>query len=167
MTFSCYRGYPFLTRPRTRQWLTDAVNEAAAELGYQVLAYVFMPEHVHLLVFPMQAKYNIAGFSRAVKQPVSRHAMQYLEKHEPQWLPKLTRTRGKKMERLFWQSGGGYDRNITEPDTLHATIDYIHENPVRRGLIDKSIDWYWSSARWYAGVRDDDSQRVKIDSIQV
>jgi len=155
-----------LTRPRTRQWLADTINEAAAEHGYQVLAYVFMPEHVHLLVFPKQANYNISVFSRAVKQPVSRRAMQYLEKHEPQWLPKLTRTRGKKTERLFWQSGGGYDRNITEPGTFHATVEYIHENPVRRGLADRAIDWLWSSARWYAGLRDDDSQRVKIDPLQ-
>ncbi len=93
--------------------------------------------------------------------------MQYLQKHEPQWLPKLTRTRGKKTERLFWQSGGGYDRNITEPKTLEATADYIHENPVRRGLVDKATDWSWSSARWYAGVCDEASQQVKIDAMPV
>jgi len=167
LTFSCYRRYPFLTRPRTCQWLADAINQASAELGYKVLAYVMMPEHVHLLVFPNHASYDISAFTRALKQPVSRQAMRYLEKHEPQWLPRLTRTRGKKTERLFWQSGGGYDRNIVEPGTLHATVDYIHENPVRRGLVKQAVDWSWSSARGYAGIHDDDSQHVRIDPIQV
>ena len=32
-------------------------------------------------------------------------------------------------------------------------IDYIHTNPVRRGLVARVEDWEWSSARWYAGLR--------------
>jgi hypothetical protein len=32
-------------------------------------------------------------------------------------------------------------------------IDYLHTNPVRRGLVAKAEDWEWSSARWYAGMR--------------
>ena len=34
------------------------------------------------------------------------------------------------------ESGGGYDRNVTEPKTLTATIDYIHMNPVRAGKVE-------------------------------
>jgi putative transposase len=33
-----------------------------------------------------------------------------------------------------------------------AAIDYIHRNPVRRGLVERAIDWQWSSARWYEGL---------------
>jgi putative transposase len=32
-------------------------------------------------------------------------------------------------------------------------IQYLHGNPVRRGLVAKAEDWEWSSARWYAGLR--------------
>ena len=32
-------------------------------------------------------------------------------------------------------------------------IDYIHLNPVRRGLVERPEDWKWSSFPWYAGVR--------------
>jgi putative transposase len=32
-------------------------------------------------------------------------------------------------------------------------IEYIHANPVRRGLVARIEDWEWSSARWYAGIR--------------
>jgi putative transposase len=45
----------------------------------------------------------------------------------------------------FWQPGGGYDRNITDKDTLVRMIDYIHENPVRKGLVTDPLDWKWSS----------------------
>jgi hypothetical protein len=35
---------------------------------------------------------------------------------------------------------------------LRTMIDYIHANPVRRGLVAKIEDWEWSSAPWYAGI---------------
>ena len=58
---------------------------------------------------------------------------------------------GGSRERLFWQSGGGYDRNIVEPRALQTMIDYLHTNPVRRGLVARAADWHWSSAGWHEG----------------
>jgi putative transposase len=52
----------------------------------------------------------------------------------------------------FWQRGGGYDRNITEPETVWAEIAYIHSNPVRRGLCERPEEWYWSSAADYLAI---------------
>jgi putative transposase len=43
-------------------------------------------------------------------------------------------------------------REVEELKTLQAMIDYIHLNPVRRGLVERSEDWEWSSARFYAGM---------------
>jgi hypothetical protein len=91
------------------------------------------------------------GHPPSHQEPVGQRAVAYLETHAPQWLPKITRRRGGSRERLFWQSGGGYDRNIEEPRTLRAMIDYLHLNPVRRGLVARAADWRWSSAGWYEG----------------
>lgn len=63
----------------------------------------------------------------------------------------MTRCRRPCVERLFWQSGGGFDRNIWEPRTLRAVIDSIHWNPVHRGLVERMMDWRWSSAGWFEG----------------
>ena len=60
---------------------------------------------------------------------------------------------GQRIRHRFWQPGGGYDRNITSTLALRAAIEYIHANPVRRGLVARAEDWEWSSARWYAGLR--------------
>jgi hypothetical protein len=56
------------------------------------------------------------------------------------WLEKITRRRGTRTERLFWQSGGGFDCNITSGKTLLPRIDYIHNNPVRRRLCVRARD---------------------------
>jgi putative transposase len=151
LTFSCFRGYAFLKVERTCQWLADSINEARAELDFELWAYVFMPEHVHLLIFPKRSKYDVPAILQAIKEPVGRKAIKYLRANAAPWLPRITVKRGDRVERRFWQAGGGYDRNVVEPTTVPAMIEYIHANPVRRGLVNQPADWKWSSAGWYEG----------------
>jgi len=112
-----------------------------------------MPEHVHLIVMPRQVGLAIGSFQGAIKERVARHAIKRLEENSPEWLPRITVHEGQRVRRRFWQPGGGYDRNIGSVDTLQRMIDYVHLNPVRRKLVERAIDWEWSSARWYAGIR--------------
>ena len=154
LTFSCYRRLPLLSRDRTREWLVEAIAEAGDRERFDLWAYVIMPEHVHILICPREPGYKIARILWRIKRPVGRLAIAYLLTHAPSYLNKLTVTRGDgTREKRFWQAGGGYDRNVTEPTTLAKVIEYIHLNPVRRGLVERPEDWAWSSARWYAGFR--------------
>ena len=50
LTFSCYQGYRFLQRDRTRRWFVDAVAESRNANPVDLWAYVIMPEHVHILL---------------------------------------------------------------------------------------------------------------------
>jgi len=54
----------------------------------------------------------------------------------------------------FWQRGGGYDRNLVSKQAVLNSIEYIHNNPVRKGLVKSPEDWNWSSAGFYAGKSD-------------
>jgi putative transposase len=152
LTFSCYRQYAFLASDRTRGWFCEALEEARTRFGFQLWAYVLMPEHVHLLVYPGDPQ-QISRFLQAVKEPVARKAIRYLKSNAPAWLARVTVREGPRLRHRFWQPGGGYDRNITSAAALRAAIDYIHANPVRRGLVANVEDWEWSSARWHAGLR--------------
>ncbi|MFL5241495.1 MAG: hypothetical protein ACJ8FY_05250 [Gemmataceae bacterium] len=81
--------------------------------------------------------------------------MSYLREHAPNFLNRLRDEQPNgKVHYRFWQRGGGYDRNVTEPSTLLPMIKYIHDNPVRRGLVARATDWIWSSARFYEGFCD-------------
>ena len=42
-----------------------------------------------------------------------------------------------------------YSFEIHERAKLEEKLRYLHENPVRAGLVDHRTDWQWSSARWY------------------
>ena len=149
LTFSCYKDYQFMTAERTCQWLVETLEETRVKWNFALWAYVFMPEHVHLIVHPRDPRNDIADIRKAIKSPVGRKAIKFIQDEAPKWLPKITRSRGEKTERLFWQSGGGYDRNVIESGTLMKMVDYIHMNPVRRGLVENPEEWIWSSVGFY------------------
>ncbi len=153
LTFTCFRRYRFLERDRARSWFLEALQAARMEHAIELWAYVIMPEHVHLLVYPRNAEASVSEFLQEVKEPVGRKAVQYLKANAPDWLERVTVREGKRIRHRFWQPGGGYDRNVTDPKTLAHMIEYIHANPVRRGLVQNPTDWNWSSARWFAGLQ--------------
>lgn len=150
LTFSCYHGYPFLVRERTCLWLAEYIDNARKKLGFKLWAYVFMPNHAHLIIHFGRNTYDIAEALQEIRSPVSRKALAFLRDQAPEWLPRLKQQRGQRTEYHFWQRGGGYDRNAVEPSTLERMMEYIHMNPVRIGLVHKATDWKWSSAGWYA-----------------
>jgi putative transposase len=153
LTFTCFHRYRFLEAERTCVWFAEAITEARAELDFALWAYVFMPDHAHLLIWPRRERYKVEEILKAIKEPVGRKAVAYLREHAPHWLPRITVRRGRCEEHRFWQAGGGYDRNVTEPVILLSMIDYDHNNPVRKGLVARAEDWKWSSAGWLAGRR--------------
>lgn len=154
LTFSCYRRFRFLARDRVCEWLVESIDNARQCLSFDVWAWVFMPDHVHLVLLPRQTEYDIAMIRRLIKEPVARKAIAYLRNNAPEWLKKLERQRGQRKEHVFWQSGGGYDRNIIQGETLLKIIDYLHENPVRKGFVTRAMDWKWSSAAWFVANED-------------
>jgi putative transposase len=154
LTFSCFHRQPFLSKDRSRQWLVEAIDRARQQHGFHVWAYVIMPEHAHLLVWPSEAEYDISEVLNSIKQSVAKRALIYVRREAPAFLSRMEdhQPNGKTHYR-FWQRGGGFDRNVVEPAIVYRQIDYYHNNPVRRGLCDRPEDWFWSSAADYAGVR--------------
>ncbi len=151
LTFSCFRGCPFLRAERACQWLADAINAARVKLKLSLWAYVFMAEHVHLLIYPNEPDYDVSAILKAIKQPVGSKAIKYLSKYAPHRLERISVRHRNGIERRFWHAGGGFDRNTIEPQVIFAMIDYIHGNPVRKQLVVEPEDWKWSSAGWTEG----------------
>lgn len=150
LTFSCYQRKPLLTNDTWRAMLSESIEAACKECEFQLVAIVYMPEHVHLLVLPLASDPNIGFFLAQLKQPYSKQIKQILMAEESPLLKKLTvRERPGKYCFRYWQEGPGFDRNIYSAKALEASLEYIHNNPVKRGLCKKAADWKWSSARYY------------------
>lgn len=150
LTFSCYQRRPLLTNESWLHELSKSIDQAGCEEQFQLMAFVYMPEHVHLLVFPLEDEPAFGRYLAKIKLPFSRHAKTSLTEANSPLVEQLTvQERPGKTCFRFWQEGPGYDRNIKTKRALLSAIDYIHHNPVRRGLQQRAVDWPWSSARYY------------------
>jgi putative transposase len=181
LTFSCYQRSPLLANDLWRQLLCQAINRAISSHQFALVAFVLMPEHVHLLIdsrgqaartlvgqgrrlrsTPVRAhstQSTVARLSRLladIKRPFSGRVKKILAEGKDPLLSRLTvMERPGKLAFRFWQEGPGYDRNLSSKASVLATIDYIHLNPVRRDIVARAVDWKWSSARWYVSDRND------------
>jgi putative transposase len=154
LTFSCFKRQAFLSKDRSRTWLIEAIDRARTKHRFHVWAYVIMPEHAHLLIWPTEAIYDVSDILNSIKQSVAKRALLYVRRVAPAFLNRMEdRQPNGATHYRSWQRGGGYDRNVVEPRTAHQQIEYFHYNPVRRRLCAKPEDWLWSSAGDYAGVR--------------
>ena len=132
LTFSCYQQQPLLVDDQIRRLFCEAVDRAILGHNFRLLAFVIMPEHVHLLVQPRIAEAQVSDLLFAIKRPSSYRIKQYWQGTNPAQIESLTiRQRPGQMSFRFWQEGPGYDRNLTEPGSIMAAINYIHLNPVR------------------------------------
>ncbi len=152
LTFSCFRGIPFFRKGRCCRWMLEALARGRERGLYALFGFVIMPEHVHVVLLPLQGA-AISGILTALKQPVSKRALLWAREQTPAFLDRMEdRQPNGEVHHRFWQRGGGYDRNLRSPHDVVEKIGYIHANPVRRGLVERAADWPWSSYRaWTTG----------------
>ena len=161
LTFSCYQRLPLLQSDRLREWLAESINSARESQRFDLWGYVFMPEHVHLLLCPLQDGYSISRILSAIKRPVAYRAIGHSKKTQSKLLAQLTsQCPDGTIKHHLWQAGGGYDRNLNTAKAIHEALDYIHNNPVHRGLVERADDWFWSSYGGWWGKREG---RIRID----
>lgn len=110
-TFSTYRQKPLLTNDNWREKLARTIDAANEGLRFQLVAFVFMPEHLHLLTYPLDEKPKFGTWLARVKQPFSKQVKAILIENRSRLLDQLTvRERPGKYCFRFWQEGPGYDR---------------------------------------------------------
>ena len=157
LTFSCFQRLPLFMNDTIKDRFLDNLSAIRNAHHFRLCAGVIMPEHVHLILIPQLPEFPVAPMLNKLKGDFARAVMK-------QWkildAPILSRLRTENGKYHFWQSGGGYDRNVRDDEEFFEKIDYIHANPVKRGLVEQQTDWKWSSARWYAGIKD---SGMKID----
>jgi putative transposase len=150
LTFSCYHRLPLFQNDKIKDLFALRLQQVHEEQRFRLTAWVIMPEHIHLLLVPNLPQYPVSALVHELKGPFGEAV---LERWQELNAPVLERLRDKAGRLHFWLPGGGYDRNIFTAEEWREKFNYIHWNPVVRGLVKEPQDWPWSSARWYAGDR--------------
>jgi hypothetical protein len=99
-----------------------------------------------------EADASIQTVTQILRRLKSSFGKQIIERWRELDAPILARITNAQGRQQFWQAGGGYDRNIFTDQELTEKISYIHQNPIRRGLVESPTAYRWSSARFYDGL---------------
>jgi putative transposase len=149
VTFSTYRRVPVLSNAAFRDRVVETIGTVRAKYWFKLLAYVVMPEHVLMVLWPPEAL-KLAPIVGQIKRESSYkiHAMLdaggmmarrlvHLQKGVPAF--------------QLWQLRG-YDHNCRTEQSVWEKVNYCHWNPVKPGLVKHPEDWAWSSYRSYEGI---------------
>jgi putative transposase len=106
------------------------------------VGFVVMPDHVHAIVWFPEAD-QIGHFMKQWKQRSSVQIKRLIRARLVRYAGTIDSTEP------AWQAGY-YDFNLFTKRKAEEKLAYMHQNPVRAGLVDKAEDWTWSSAGYYA-----------------
>jgi putative transposase len=105
------------------------------------LGYVVMPDHVHAIVW-FEAPGELSRFMKSWKQTSSQKLKRMLRGVAPHYASTIP------LEVPFWQPKY-YPFNLHSQQKAEEKLDYMHKYPVTAGLVQRGIDWKWSSARYF------------------
>lgn len=149
VTCTVLHWIPVFTRPATVEILLDSLRFLMKE-GLTVHAYVILENHLHLIVQSDDLSRHLARF----KSYTARQLITYLsENNIRQILDQLAfYKKAHKSDRAFqfWQESY-HPEWIQNEGMMRQKIEYVHNNPVKRGYVDLPEHWRYSSARNYAG----------------
>ncbi len=138
LTMTVNRWYYLFDRYNRWEILADSVSFCQKNKGLTLHAYVFMLNHIHLIV----ASNDIAGFVRDFKKFTSKQIKINLERTEPKVLSLFIDKQG---HYQFWINTNA-PKKIEHENFYLQKIEYIHNNPVRKNYVIKPEHWLWSSA---------------------
>ncbi|HLX84173.1 MAG TPA: transposase [Terriglobales bacterium] len=153
VTFSCLKRRPYFASAALYDLFVQGLEDMRCRFDMCVYGFVAMPEHVHLLLSePTGVKlaeamhYLKLSFSKRVPGLLSR-AQVSAQKTGAN--PSARSGPALGHGGSFWEKRY-YDRNVRDYREFTLTLQYLHRNPVARGLVVAPEEWKWSSYRHYA-----------------
>ena len=142
---------PLFTRPATTQIILDSFSYRQQHENFKLYAYVILENHLHCIIQTDNLNKAMSSF----KSYTAKLLIDCLKQNNAsKLLKKLAfHKRLHKVDRQYqvWEEGN-HPQLIYDETMLLQKIEYIHNNPVKRGYVDKPTDWRYSSARNYAGM---------------
>ena len=153
-TSVAHHRLPIFRTDKLKQVVCDAYSEVRKNHGILILAYVIMLDHVHALVYSDR---EMSDVLRLLNGVAARRVIQYLKENgfESSLFKLRGEIRGRNHKHSVWHHHSD-SLDIFGEDTFRQKVEYIHNNPVRAGLVSDALDYRYSSARQWAGCQTED-----------
>jgi REP element-mobilizing transposase RayT len=142
------------TRKNHRDAIIESLKYCQKEKGLLIFAYCIMSNHIHM-VANTEAHFELEDVMRDFKKFTSKKILQQII-NEPEsrrdWMLKIFEEEAEKSKKhksyKFWKVGSHAIELFSEK-FVSQKINYIHENPVKAGLVKSAEEWIYSSASNY------------------
>jgi len=155
VTFSVVDNIDIFIRKQFRDIFYESTNYCIKNKGLNVFCYCIMTSHIHLIIGTDDKA--ISDIIRDWKAYTSRHIRKCLEsaKFESRkyWLMKVFKYKGtinpNNKDFQFWQQNN-HPIQLNSNFIVEQKVEYIHNNPVNQGFVEKPEYWLHSSANFYS-----------------
>lgn len=158
ITFATLEWVDVFTRAQYKDIIVESLKHCQQQKGMVLYAWCLMTNHIHLII-GRNGEENIESIIRDFKKYTSVMVMRAIENNEAesrkQWMLRLfsgAALESKKHQKYkFWQDSY-HPVELSTNFLMDQKLDYIHNNPVKDGVVDKPEEYCYSSARNYCGL---------------
>jgi REP element-mobilizing transposase RayT len=142
---------PIFSQPEFVQIILESWKHLQTQRNVKIFAYVILENHLHWIASGEDLSKHVGNF----KSFTARRIIDRM--HERRFETLLGELKyyklRHKIDQAFqlWQEGS-HPEQIQNDEMMWQKIEYIHNNPLRRGYVDDPTHWRYSSARNYAGM---------------
>ena len=151
LTLTINNWLPIFTRPATTKIIYSAWQQLQRESSFKLYAFVILENHLHFVAQSDDLNRDLKYF----KGRTARYILDYLMQNRIDFLLEQLAYRKKlhkKQSRYqLWQEGSK-PKLVESGKILRQKVDYIHQNPVKRGYVALPEHWLHSSAGVYQGL---------------
>jgi REP element-mobilizing transposase RayT len=158
VTFTVVEWLPVFVDEASCKIIVDSLNFCHEKKFLRINAYVIMPTHLHAILFDaefdsVRLKHTLDDFRKFT----GRQLLDFSVRFRPASLMEVFLNHaGGDRQRRFWQPTR-HPEGIRTDRFWKQKLDYIHDNPRRKGLVKSALDWRFSSASfWFDGENQND-----------
>jgi len=131
VTVGTYHKRPFLRGPDRLRLVHDALLELAMKYGWELQAWAVLANHYHFVALSPQSAGTLPRLLSELHTTTATA------------LNALDAAPGRKIWFQYW------DKHLTFMRSYLPRLNYVHNNPVKHGLVADAIEYPWCSARWF------------------
>ena len=150
VTCTVVEWLPLFTNPEVVEILLESLRFLQHERGLTIYAYVIMENHMHMIA----SGEDLGKIMKEFKSFTATQIVTYLKSRNSSDLLRMlqrAKLRHKtESKHQVWQEGS-HPEMIISDEMMRQKIEYIHNNPAKRGYVENPIHWRYSSASNYEG----------------
>jgi putative transposase len=155
---------PVFQTARFKELVCEALKEARASANLLLFAYVVMPDHLHALIGSQRKPSEVLRYVNGISG--HRVISSLKEGGYESSLAKLQHSSGPRKHKYSLWDHHPNVKLITTENAFMEKVNYIHQNPVRAGLVERAEDYRWSSIRcWQRRPLEDEPLIMDLDQI--